>query len=186
MGGSLGGRVVDLSLLRPVWVPETSADAFDETADNDSALFDTLDEIYATHSIHKALVLVQTVADTHVLCDYLESRDHAYGYFTRGPEDAAGDITLERFESGDTRVLVTTVEGWWNTPEIVCRHLLYECDLVVYAGGDDGAALDVRAWLESVCARFPKRVRTPVHYLAASPALFGWNVMWNSARSVVA
>jgi len=179
---ALGSRVCDLALLRPVWSPDTGDD-FDATADNDTALFDTLDEIYATQSVHKALFLVQTVADTHVLCDYLGSRDHAFGYFHRGPQDAAGDITLERFEAGETRALVTTVEGWWNTPEVVCRHLLYECDLVVYAGADDGAALDVRAWIESVCVRFPARVRKPVNYLAASPALFGWNMMWNSTRS---
>lgn len=185
MTATFRGRVhgvVDISLLQPVWSPSTSDDAFDETSDNDSALFDTLDEIYATHSIHKALFLVESVADTHVMCAYLDSRDHSHGYFSRGPIDSAGDITLERFEAGESRALVCTMEGWWNTPEVVCRHILYDCNLVVYAGLDDGQALDVRAWLESVCTRFPSRVRSPINYLAASPALFGWNMMWNSAR----
>ena len=178
--------MVDVSLLRPVWYPADGANnnpnAFSTTAENDSALFDTLDEIYDSINVHKALILVHTLTDAHVICDYLASRNHAFGYFVRGPEDAASEITLERFEEGETRVLVSTFEGWWTTPEVVCRHVLYDCDLVVYAGSDDGEALDVRGWIESVCARFPTKVRTPVHYLAASPALFGWNMMWNSTK----
>ena len=174
--------MVDVSLLRPVWHPhDDSSDAFDTTAANDSALFDTLDEIYDTINVNKALFIVHTLADAHVICDYLASKDHEYGFFDRGPEDAAAEITLERFEAGETRVLVSTFNGWWNTPEVVCRHVMYDCDLVVYAGSDDGEALDVRAWIESVCVRFPAKVRAPVHYLAASPALFGWNVLYQEA-----
>lgn len=180
--------VVDLTLLRPVWHPSTvdgddPASAFDATVDNDRALFETLDEIYETMNVHKALVVTRTNTDAHVLCDYLASRHHAYGYFDRGPEDAAGDITLERFEAGETRVLVTTRDGWWNTTEVVCRHVMYECDLIVYVGEDDGEAMDLRAWVESVCERFSNRVRSPMRFLAASPALFGWNVMWNPERT---
>ena len=175
--------MVDVSLMRPVWHPDVGTnDAFDTTGDNNSALFDTLDEIYDTINVHKALVLVHTLPDAHVLCDYLASRDHSFGYFSRGPEDPASEITLERFELGETRVLVSTFAGWFYTPEVVCRHVMFDCNFVAYVGSDDGEAMDVRAWIESVCVRFPNRVRAPVHYLAASPALFGWNVLWNPDR----
>lgn len=175
--------LVDLQLLRPVWPPD-GGDAFDMPRDNHRALFETLDEVYETLDVRRALMLVDTQADAHVLCQFLESRHHAYGYVV--PNDVyCNDILLNGFEAGATRVLVAQVSDWWQESDFTSRHVLYECDLVVYAGGCKDAAMDVRGWVEGVIERYPDRVRKPIRFLEIGPALFGWNVQWHSDRRVL-
>lgn len=170
----------DLELLRPMWAPD-DATALDVTRDNDDALFLTLDEVYARFNVHKALMVTQSMADAHVLCGYLRARDHSHGFYAA--DDARSkDIALNAFERGETRVLVTTLASWWQELDFVCRHVLYECDLVVYVGQSREEALDVRHWVENVCVGFAGRVRRPVRFLEAGPALFGWDVQWHHER----
>ena len=178
--GPDSGVVQDIELLRPMWHPD-NATAMDDTRENECALFETLDEVYERFNIHKAIMIAQSDADAHVLCGYLTARCHAHSYYVS--DDAMSkDIALNAFERGQTRVLVTTVETWWREQEFVCRHALYECDLVVYTGQSREQALDVRQWIETVCAGFEGRVRKPIRFLEAGPALFGWDVQWHHAR----